>query len=64
MHRKPSYSTLAILRLVHIGNPFQSDLPSNNRSDGSARRQCIYSRRRRDTFQQSHSHILVELSHA
>lgn len=64
MHRKLSYSTLAILRLAYIGAPFQSDLPSNNRSDGSARRQWSYSRRRRDTFRQSHSHILVELSHA
>jgi len=36
MHRKPSSSSLAIPRLVYIGNPLQSDRPSNNRSDGFA----------------------------
>nr|WP_247494219.1 thiamine pyrophosphate-dependent enzyme [Bradyrhizobium sp. 164] len=40
---KPSSSTLAILRLVYMGNPFESDRLSNNRSEGSARCQCIYS---------------------
>ncbi|MGY3545590.1 hypothetical protein ACVW0W_001357 [Bradyrhizobium sp. USDA 4469] len=32
------------------GNPFKSDLPSNNRSGDAARRQGIYSPQRRVTF--------------